>query len=97
MANGSRNRQQTPVLKDKAIIGPSFVISGTSTHDGVAIAHATLEHIITAIRCTCLFVTHYPMLTQLANAHHVCCHKTRLVCGGCLEVCLRLVPKAFMT
>ena len=44
---------------------------GTSTHDGVAIAHATLEHIITTIQCTCLFVTHYPILTSLGRAYKV--------------------------
>jgi DNA mismatch repair protein MSH3 len=38
---------------------------GTSTHDGVAIAYATLKHIVLHIRCTTLFVTHYPILTSL--------------------------------
>ena len=33
---------------------------GTSTHDGVAIAHATLQHLVTTTRCLTLFVTHYP-------------------------------------
>ena len=33
---------------------------GTSTHDGLAIAHATLQHLLTATRALTLFVTHYP-------------------------------------
>ncbi len=38
---------------------------GTSTHDGLAIAHATLQHLLTATRALTLFVTHYPK----ARAH----------------------------
>eukprot|EP00873_Tetraselmis_striata_P036058 jgi/Tetstr1/456322/TSEL_004102.t1 len=41
---------------------------GTSTHDGVAIASATLEHLLAAQRCLTLFVTHYPQLGALAAA-----------------------------
>jgi hypothetical protein len=33
---------------------------GTATHDGVAIAAATLEHLMEARQCLTLFVTHYP-------------------------------------
>lgn len=33
---------------------------GTSTHDGLAIAQATLQHLLTHTRCLTLFVTHYP-------------------------------------
>ena len=35
---------------------------GTSTHDGVAIAYATLSHIIHHLRPLTLFVTHYPQV-----------------------------------
>lgn len=38
---------------------------GTSTHDGVAIAYATLEYLLKDIRCLTLFVTHYPKLAEL--------------------------------
>ncbi|XP_033750207.1 LOW QUALITY PROTEIN: DNA mismatch repair protein Msh3-like [Pecten maximus] len=38
---------------------------GTSTHDGTAIAHATLDYFIEKVKCLCLFVTHYPMLSEL--------------------------------
>jgi DNA mismatch repair protein MSH3 len=38
---------------------------GTSTRDGVAIAHATLAHIVDAVRCLTLFVTHYPEVATL--------------------------------
>ncbi len=33
---------------------------GTSTHDGLAIAMATLQHLVLITRCLTLFVTHYP-------------------------------------
>ncbi|KAI9796319.1 MAG: Mismatch repair protein msh3 [Piccolia ochrophora] len=40
---------------------------GTSTHDGVAIAHAVLEHVVREVKCMTLFVTHYQTLSQLAG------------------------------
>lgn len=41
---------------------------GTSTHDGVAIACATLEHLVHTTRCCTLFVTHYPEVSAPAAA-----------------------------
>ncbi|GAB2265214.1 Mismatch repair protein msh3 [Dionaea muscipula] len=38
---------------------------GTSTHDGVAIAYATLHHLLQQKRCLVLFVTHYPKIADL--------------------------------
>ncbi|XP_069818946.1 DNA mismatch repair protein Msh3 isoform X2 [Dendropsophus ebraccatus] len=38
---------------------------GTSTHDGIAIAYATLEYIIRDVTSLTLFVTHYPPLCEL--------------------------------
>lgn len=37
---------------------------GTSTHDGVAIAYATLDYFISKIQSLTLFVTHYPILAE---------------------------------
>ena len=50
----------------------SFVIldevgRGTSTHDGLSIAWATLEYIHASIKCRTLFATHYHELTNLEN------------------------------
>ncbi|KAK3098520.1 hypothetical protein FSP39_020282 [Pinctada imbricata] len=42
---------------------------GTSTHDGMAIAYATLQFFITKLRCPTLFVTHYPMLAEFEKLH----------------------------
>ncbi|CAL8330544.1 unnamed protein product [Arctogadus glacialis] len=42
---------------------------GTSTHDGIAIAYATLEHFITEVKSLTLFVTHYPPLCELERKH----------------------------
>ncbi|KAL0026611.1 hypothetical protein WJX77_010338 [Trebouxia sp. C0004] len=38
---------------------------GTSTHDGLAIALATLQHLVAQIGCLTLFVTHYPKVAAL--------------------------------
>ena len=40
---------------------------GTSTHDGVAIAQAVLDHIVREKKCMTLFITHYQNLSALAN------------------------------
>ncbi|KAI3966606.1 hypothetical protein MKX01_011404 [Papaver californicum] len=57
---------------------------GTSTHDGVAIAYATLQHLLKQIRCMVLFVTHYPKIVEVKNefpgavgAYHVSYLATR--------------------
>ncbi|CAL8249197.1 unnamed protein product [Merluccius merluccius] len=42
---------------------------GTSTHDGIAIAYATLEHFIRDVKSLTLFVTHYPSLCELERLH----------------------------
>ncbi|KAJ3284327.1 Mismatch repair protein msh3 [Borealophlyctis nickersoniae] len=38
---------------------------GTSTHDGTAIAFATLKHLVDNVKSVSLFVTHYPVLGAL--------------------------------
>ncbi|KAI0890155.1 muts domain V-domain-containing protein [Annulohypoxylon maeteangense] len=40
---------------------------GTSTHDGAAIAHAVLEHVVTETKCLTLFITHYQNLSRVAD------------------------------
>lgn len=40
---------------------------GTSTHDGVAIAYATLHYVLEHKRCMVLFVTHYPEIVSIRN------------------------------
>lgn len=40
---------------------------GTSTHDGVAIAYATLHHLLEQKKCLVLFVTHYPKIVDIRN------------------------------
>ncbi len=40
---------------------------GTSTHDGLAIAWATAEHIVNETKCKTLFATHYHELTELED------------------------------
>ncbi|XP_031502856.1 DNA mismatch repair protein MSH3 [Nymphaea colorata] len=38
---------------------------GTSTHDGLAIAYATLHYILKKKKCMVLFVTHYPEIADI--------------------------------
>ncbi|OJD24987.1 DNA mismatch repair protein MSH3 [Blastomyces percursus] len=40
---------------------------GTSTHDGVAIAQAVLDHMVRNLRSLTLFITHYQNLSSLAR------------------------------
>lgn len=49
---------------------------GTSTHDGIAIAYATLEYFIRDVKALTLFVTHYPPLCELERLYprHVSNH-----------------------
>ncbi|XP_070689505.1 DNA mismatch repair protein Msh3 [Pempheris klunzingeri] len=42
---------------------------GTSTHDGIAIAYATLKHFIRDVKAFTLFVTHYPPLCELEQVY----------------------------
>jgi len=51
---------------------------GTSTHDGVAIAYATLHSLLEKKKCMVLFVTHYPKILDIlkefqgsVGAYHV--------------------------
>ncbi|KAK7934460.1 hypothetical protein WMY93_005356 [Mugilogobius chulae] len=55
---------------------------GTSTHDGMAIAYATLEYFITQVKSFTLFVTHYLLLSELEQLYpqHVFnCHMAFLL------------------
>ena len=40
---------------------------GTSTHDGVAIAEAVLEHVVKERKGLCAFITHYQSLARMAD------------------------------
>ncbi|KAJ3236765.1 Mismatch repair protein msh3, partial [Chytriomyces hyalinus] len=40
---------------------------GTSTHDGTAIAYATLRYLVERVGCSTLFVTHYPSLGAISQ------------------------------
>ncbi|KAJ0108516.1 hypothetical protein J7T55_002120 [Diaporthe amygdali] len=40
---------------------------GTSTHDGAAIAHAVLDHVVRETRCLTLFITHYQNLAKISQ------------------------------
>ena len=43
---------------------------GTSTHDGVAIAFACMEFIINQLHAFTMLVTHYHVMSRLADTHH---------------------------
>ncbi|KAI9827591.1 MAG: Mismatch repair protein msh3 [Phylliscum demangeonii] len=42
---------------------------GTSTHDGLAIATAVLDHVVRRVQCLTLFITHYQTLSGMARAY----------------------------
>jgi len=55
--------QATP----KSLVILDEIGRGTSTYDGLSIAHATLEHLHNVNRCRGLFATHYHELTILED------------------------------
>jgi DNA mismatch repair protein MSH3 len=42
---------------------------GTSTHDGVAIAHAVFDYVVKDLKALLLFVTHYPLLARFEELY----------------------------
>jgi DNA mismatch repair protein MSH3 len=44
---------------------------GTSTNDGLAIAHAVLQYIIKRVGAATIFITHFPQLAALASVSHI--------------------------
>ncbi|RDA90350.1 hypothetical protein CP533_3373 [Ophiocordyceps camponoti-saundersi (nom. inval.)] len=56
-------RQATP----RSLVILDELGRGTSTHDGAAIAHAVLHHVVTETRCLTLFITHYQNLSRVAD------------------------------
>lgn len=42
---------------------------GTSTHDGAAIAHAVLDHVVRETKCLTLFITHYQNLAKVSQGY----------------------------
>uniref|UniRef100_A0A665SZ52 DNA mismatch repair protein MSH3 n=1 Tax=Echeneis naucrates TaxID=173247 RepID=A0A665SZ52_ECHNA len=54
---------------DRSLVILDELGRGTSTHDGIAIAYATLEHFIRVVKALTLFVTHYPPLCELERVY----------------------------
>ncbi|KAG8715116.1 Mismatch repair protein msh3 [Ceratobasidium sp. 394] len=49
---------------------------GTSTFDGMAIAHAVMQHLVENVKCKTLFITHYPLIALDLEQRYtdVSCH-----------------------
>ncbi|CAL1530222.1 unnamed protein product [Lymnaea stagnalis] len=56
-------------MSDRSLVILDELGRGTSTHDGLAIAYATLEYCLTESKCLIIFVTHFPLLTQLQQKY----------------------------
>lgn len=54
---------------DRTLVVLDEIGRGTSTFDGLSIAQAILEHLLTEKRCLTLFATHYHELTKLADEY----------------------------
>lgn len=52
---------------DRSLVILDELGRGTSTHDGVAIAYATLQYLLEQKRCMVLFVTHYPEIVNMTK------------------------------
>ena len=64
---------------------------GTSTHDGLAIAHATLLHLVTTTRCLTLFVTHAPAVRAVLPGPRSACQVSKVQQPRCCGCCLPLL------
>lgn len=40
---------------------------GTSTNDGLAIAQAVLQFLVKRVKCSTLFITHFPQLVEVTE------------------------------
>jgi DNA mismatch repair protein MutS len=85
-------RQATP----RSLVLLDEVGRGTSTHDGLAIARAVLEHIHQRLGCRTMFATHYLELAALAHELPRVCNLTTAVAeeGDGLVFLYRIVPGA---
>ncbi|RVX68847.1 DNA mismatch repair protein msh3 [Exophiala mesophila] len=52
---------------DRSLVVLDELGRGTSTHDGVAIAASVLDFLIREKKCLTLFITHYQMLSRMAD------------------------------
>jgi DNA mismatch repair ATPase MutS len=50
---------------DRSLVIMDEIGRGTTLHSGLSIAFATLDHILTNIRCRTLFATHYHEVAEM--------------------------------
>ncbi|KAJ3880958.1 DNA mismatch repair protein MSH3 [Lentinula edodes] len=62
MVEMSETREILHSATKKSLVILDELGRGTSTFDGMSIAHAVLHHLLTATRCKTLFITHYPLV-----------------------------------
>ncbi|EGO20981.1 hypothetical protein SERLADRAFT_441366 [Serpula lacrymans var. lacrymans S7.9] len=74
---------------------------GTSTVDGMAVAHAVLEHLVRNVHCKTLFITHYPLVAvdlerkfpnAIQNLHMGYTAETRINGTRDITFLYRLIP-----
>ena len=65
-------KEVAEILRDataKSLVVLDEIGRGTSTFDGMSLARAVVEHIVSETRCKTLFATHYHELTDLADEY----------------------------
>ncbi|KAJ3864053.1 DNA mismatch repair protein MSH3 [Lentinula novae-zelandiae] len=62
MVEMSETREILHSATKKSLVILDELGRGTSTFDGMSIAHAVLHHLLTTTRCKTLFITHYPLV-----------------------------------
>lgn len=70
---------------------------GTSTHDGTAIAEAALEYIVRKTNALTVFVTHFPLIGQLARVRSLSDRLCLIDLSPDLSLCRHSVPSPLFT
>lgn len=69
LAEMERAQQVVAAASPRSFVALDELGRGTATHDGAAIARATLRHLALRTGCLGFFITHYPAVAALARSY----------------------------